>query len=174
MNELLATQIQQELGRVQIQITQLEQYKQSLAQTLNAMQALKGSVNPIRRPAAVEAAATETAQGPELPDNELYPPRPVPGLTSSPLNLKEQPNTLEMTRTILKNAGGEEKSVDELRQLIRTTYGIEPAKSLDQMLYKRAAAGRGFYKTEDGKFGLSELRKGIAIDEVPLVSTAVV
>jgi hypothetical protein len=30
-----------------------------------------------------------------------------------------------MTRTILKNAGGEEKSVDEL-QLIRTSYGIEP------------------------------------------------
>jgi len=26
-----------------------------------------------------------------------------------------------MTRTILTNAGGEEKSVDELRQLIRTT-----------------------------------------------------
>ena len=45
-----------------------------------------------------------------------------------------------MTRTILKNAGGEEKSVDELRQLIRTTYGIETAKSLDQMLYKRASA----------------------------------
>ena len=68
---------------------------------------------------------------------------------SEPVNPKEQPNTLEMTRTILKNAGGEEKSVDELRQLIRTTHGIEPAKSLDQMLYKRASAGRGFYKTTE-------------------------
>jgi len=108
-------------------------------------------------------------------DNELYQPRPVPGgLTSGPVNPKEQPNTLEMTRTILKNAGGEEKSVDELRQLIRTTYGIEPAKSLDQMLYKRAANGRGFYKTSEGKFGLTELRKGVSIDGVPLTSTAVV
>ena len=76
-----------------------------------------------------------------------------------------------MTRTILKNAAGEEKSVDELRQLIRTTYGIEPAKSLDQMLYKRASAGRGFYKTTEGKFGLTELRMGVAIDDVPLSST---
>jgi hypothetical protein len=69
-----------------------------------------------------------------------------------------------MTRTILKTADGEEKSVDELRQLIRTTCGIEPAKSLDQILYKRASAGRGFYKTTEGMFGLTELRKGVAID----------
>jgi hypothetical protein len=60
--------------------------------------------------------------------------------------------------------------VDELRQLIRTTYGIEPAKSLDQMLYKRASAGRGFYKTTAGKFGLTELRKVVMIDDVPLPS----
>jgi hypothetical protein len=81
-----------------------------------------------------EVSTDESAQASELSDNELYQPRPVPGLTSGPVNPKEQPNTLEMTRTILKNAGGEEKSVDELRHLIRTTYGIEPAKSLDQML----------------------------------------
>src|SRR5258708_11917042 len=68
-----------------------------------------------------------------------------------------------MTRTILKNAAGEEKSVDELRQLIRATCGIEPAKSLDQMLYKRASAGRGFYKTTEGKFGLTELRRGLSL-----------
>jgi|HubBroStandDraft_6_1064221.scaffolds.fasta_scaffold105845_2 hypothetical protein len=79
-----------------------------------------------------------------------------------------------LARTILKNSGGEEKSVDELRQLIRTTYGIEPAKSLDQMLYKRASAGRGFYKTTDGKFGLTELPRGVAIDDVPLPSAALV
>jgi hypothetical protein len=75
---------------------------------------------------------------------------------------------------ILKNAGGEEKSVDELRQLIRTTYGIEPAKSLDQMLYKRASAGRGFYKTTEGKFGLTGLRKDVVIDDVPLPLAPVV
>jgi hypothetical protein len=97
---------------------------------------------------AIPFSASQASQlASELSDNELYAPRPVPGLTSGRVNPKEQRNTLEMTRTILKNAGGEEKSVDELRQLIRTTYGIEPAKSLDQMLYKRASAGRGFYKT---------------------------
>ena len=57
---------------------------------------------------------------------------------------------------------------------VRTTYGIEPAKSLDQMLYKRASAGRGFYKTMEGKFGLTELRNGVVIEDVSLSSTAVV
>jgi hypothetical protein len=47
-------------------------------------------------------------------------------------------------------------------------------KSLDQMLYKRASAGHGFYKTMEGKFGLTELRKDVVIDDVPLSSTALV
>jgi hypothetical protein len=55
-----------------------------------------------------------------------------------------------MATTILENAGGEEKSVDALRQLIRTTYGIEPAKSLDQMLYKRGTNGRASSRREKG------------------------
>src|SRR5260370_40604290 len=104
MNQLLATQIQQELGRVQIQITQLERYRESLNQTLNAMQALKGTVTPIRRQVTADVSTDESAQASEFSDNELYQPRPVPGLTSGPVNPKEQPNTLEMTRTILKNA----------------------------------------------------------------------
>ena len=82
----------------------------------------------------------ESAQASEPSDSELYQPQPVPGLMSGPVNPKEQPNTLEMTRTILKNAGGEEKSVGELRQLIRTTYGIEPARCSTSS----ASAGRGF------------------------------
>ena len=52
-----------------------------------------------------------------------------------------------MARTVLRNAGGKEKSVDELRTEIRSTYGIQPAKTLDQMLAKQASANRGFYKT---------------------------
>jgi hypothetical protein len=59
-------------------------------------------------------------------------------------------------------------------QHTRTTYGIEPVKSLDQMLHKRASAGRGFYKTMEGMFGLTELRKDVVIDDVPLSSTALV
>jgi len=42
------------------------------------------------------------------------------------------------------------------------------------MLYKRASAGHGFYKTMEGKFGLTELRKDVVIDDVPLSSTALV
>jgi hypothetical protein len=42
------------------------------------------------------------------------------------------------------------------------------------MLYKRGANGRGFYKTSEGKFGMTELRKGVSIDGVPLTSSAVV
>jgi hypothetical protein len=42
------------------------------------------------------------------------------------------------------------------------------------MLYKRASAGRGFYKTAEGKFCLTELCKGAAIDDVPLSQAATV
>lgn len=177
MNELLASQIQQEVGRVRVQITQLEEYERKLTETLHLMQSLKrSSVTVIDRNKLPRQAdqTPESAPSPDLDDKELYQPRPLPGLTVGPVNVKEQPNTLEMTRTILKNAGGAEKTADELRQLIRTTYGIEPAKSLDQMLYKRASAGRGFYKTPEGKFGLSELRTGVAIDEVQVGASAVV
>jgi alkyl hydroperoxide reductase subunit AhpC len=87
------------------------------------------------------------------------------------VNRKEQPNTLDMARTVLRNAGTE-KSPDDLKVMIRTTYGIDPAKTLDQMLYKRASAGREFYKTEDGRFGLLELRKTPVIQEIRTPSTA--
>jgi hypothetical protein len=49
-------------------------------------------------------------------------------------------------------------SPDEVRALIKKTYGIGPAKTLDQMLYKRASKGTMFYKTAEGRFGLLALR----------------
>ena len=52
----------------------------------------------------------------------------------------------------------EEKTPDEVRALIKKTYGIEPAKTLDQMLYKRVAKGKTFCKTADGRFGLLEFK----------------
>ena len=67
------------LGRVQIQITQLERYRESLNLTLSAMQALKGTVTAIRRLVTAEVSTDESAQAPELSDNEQYQPRPVPG-----------------------------------------------------------------------------------------------
>lgn len=169
MSDTLASQIQQELGKVQIQISQLERYKISLSQTLSTMQALRGPALVIGRP--VESRVSDSGVLADLPEQELYQPRPIQGLTAGPVNQAEQPNTLDMTKTVLQNAGGDEKTVDELRQMIRTTYGVEPAKSLDQMLYKRASSGRGFYKTPEGRFGLTELRKGIQIDIVSMPST---
>jgi hypothetical protein len=76
-----------------------------------------------------------------------------------------------MARTVLRNAGGKEKSVHELRTEIRSTYGIQPAKTLDQMLAKRPSANRGFYKTAGGRFGFSELRAQPMVEEVKASST---
>jgi len=38
----------------------------------------------------------------------------------------------------------------------------------------KCVGGHGFYKTMEGKFGLTELRKDVVIDDVPLSSTALV
>jgi hypothetical protein len=83
-------------------------------------------------------------------------------------------NTLEMTRTILKNAGGEEKSVDELRQLIRTTYRIEPASRWTRC--STSARPRAVVSTRrrKGKFGLTEQRTGVAIRRRAVVLSTVV
>jgi len=42
--------------------------------------------------------------------------------------------------------------------LIKKTYGIGPAKTMDQMLYKRASKDTIFYKTAEGRFGLLALK----------------
>jgi hypothetical protein len=78
---------------------------------------------------------------------------------------------LEMARTFLFNLNGEEKTPDEIRALIKKTYGIEPAKTLDQMLYKRASKGTLFYKTAEGRFGLLALRA--TTEDVRTPTTAV-
>ena len=79
-----------------------------------------------------------------------------------------QPNSLEMARTVLFNLHGEEKTPDEIRALIRTPYGIDPAKTLDQMLYKWVGEGKTFYKTADGRFGLLEFRSTTDVMRVRL------
>jgi hypothetical protein len=65
---------------------------------------------------------------------------------------------LDLARVVLLSLDGEEKTPDEIRALIKKTYGIGPAKTLDQMLYKRASKGTMFYKTAEGRFGLRALR----------------
>lgn len=80
------------------------------------------------------------------------------------------PNTLEMARIVLFNLHVEEKTADEIRALIRTTYGLDSAKTLDQMLYKRVAKGKTFYKTADGFFGRIEFKS--TMEEMRLPNTA--
>lgn len=75
---------------------------------------------------------------------------------------KSRLTTVEMVRQILNTFGkpGEEMSYEELRSAIRTTFQVEPATSLNQMVYKRAhKRGGEFYRTKDGKFGLSSWKK---------------
>jgi hypothetical protein len=43
------------------------------------------------------------------------------------VNRSEQPNTLGMARTVLRNAGGKEKSVDELREEFPGVNGFSAA-----------------------------------------------
>ncbi len=70
-----------------------------------------------------------------------------------------------------RTVSSEEKTPDKIRALIKKTYGIDPAKTLDQMLYKRASKGTMFYKTAEGRFGLLALRA--TTEEVRTPTTAV-
>lgn len=90
------------------------------------------------------------------------------GLAGIRLNRRKGGSVLDKSRDRSKR----EKSVDELRKENRSTYGMQPAKTLDQMLAKRASANRGFYNTADGRFGLTELRAQPMIEEVKTSSTA--
>jgi hypothetical protein len=104
---------------------------------------------------------------------KVYSPQAVTltAITEGKASPGAQPNSLEMARIVLFNVNGEEKTPDEIRALIRTTHGIDPAKTLDQMLYKRASKGTMFYKTAEGRFGLLALRA--TTEEVRTPTTAV-
>ena len=69
-----------------------------------------------------------------------------------------------------RTVSSEEKTPDKVRALIKKNYGIEPAKTLDKMLYKRVAKGKTFYKTADGRFGLIEFKS--TTEEMRLPNTA--
>jgi len=165
MNKQMVNLMEQEVGRVRSEIRKLQSLEQKLVAALEAYRQVETPVVPTMDREKVSVIPTSVA--PISATDILYQPRPVTDSGETIPTQSTTPNTLEMTRIVLRNAGGE-KTADELRQLIRTTYGIEPAKSLDQMLYKRAASGRGFYKTEDGRFGLTEMRKGTAVDAVAM------
>lgn len=67
------------------------------------------------------------------------------------------PGSLDMARVVIRNAGRPLKPAG-IREAIVKTYGVEPAKTLEDMLWKRCRKeGAGFYKQEDGAIGLREM-----------------
>jgi len=151
MTEEVTGALEKELAGVNEQIVRLERYKTALQTTLRARLDLDGLMQTQPKVYSPQAVTlTAITEGKESPD--------------------AQPNSLEMARTVLFNLHGEEKTPDEIRALIRTTYGIDPAKTLDQMLYKRVAKGKTFYKTADGRFGLLEFKS--TTEEMRLPNTA--
>ena len=151
MTEEATGALEKELAGVNEQIVRLERYKTALNAALQARLDLEGLIST--RP-------------------QVYSPQTVnlTAITDGKDSPNAQPNSLEMARVVLLNLNGEEKTPDEIRALIKKTYGIEPAKTLDQMLYKRASKGTLFYKTAEGRFGLLALRA--TTEEVRTPTTA--
>jgi hypothetical protein len=65
-------------------------------------------------------------------------------------------SSIGMITRVLENAKGKPLSMAEILADVKTTFGVEAAKTSDQMLWRRANQKKGFYKTEDGRFGLTK------------------
>jgi hypothetical protein len=75
----------------------------------------------------------------------------------SPKGRKSAMSSMDMARQVLNNNGGKkgaEMSAKEIIAHVKDTFGVEPATSLTQMLYKRSRAKSSFYRTKAGKYGL--------------------
>jgi hypothetical protein len=70
-------------------------------------------------------------------------------------------STMEMARQVLRNHGGS-LSAGEIHNKIHEMFGITPASSLTQMLYKRSRSGTGFFRSKDGKYGIQEVKQKAA------------
>jgi hypothetical protein len=95
-------------GRSQRTNRSLEKYKTALNVALQARLDLNGFISA--RP-------------------QVYSPQTVTltALTEGKDSPNARPNSLEMARVVLLNLDGEEKTPDEIRALIKKTYGIGPA-----------------------------------------------
>ncbi len=69
-------------------------------------------------------------------------------------------NTMNMAKTVIRNAG-RPLTFQGIEESIKKTYGVTPAKTLYQMLYKRAKAGDKLYRNQNGEFGLVEMNPEI-------------
>ena len=71
--------------------------------------------------------------------------------------------SLEMARVVIRNAGRPLKP-EKIKEGIKSTFGVDPAKTLYDMLWKGARAGNvGFVRDEGtGEIGLSEMQPRVA------------
>lgn len=149
MTNQLTTALQSELEDIRRQKSVLAAREEAihhlLGLTSTATVANSRMTRTISRPKVVQSPSRRTIKTPS-------------SLTSwiSPQN--DQPNTLSMVRQVLRNARGRTMTLPQLIEAIKGTYKLDPAKTLDQMIGRRAAEGKGFYKTENGEFGLTELK----------------
>lgn len=68
-----------------------------------------------------------------------------------------QLNTIDMARVVIRNAG-KPLQPPQIKDGIKSTFGVDPAKTLFDMLWKRARQGdKGFYKDGEGNIGLLEM-----------------
>jgi hypothetical protein len=119
-------------SQLQSELDQLDKDRQQLVNRLNELD--------IRRNAVVSllSAYGEMPKHKDSPENS--------GLSS-----------LEMARTVLMNAG-RPLPIPEIHSKIRDTYGLPAAKTLADMLWKRARTRNIFFKDDDGRIGLVELQ----------------
>lgn len=152
----LVAAIERELDTVAQHIQKLTIYRTSLQQTLELHKQSRVLVSPNWPPRTLRPAPVDATSP----------------LTEGPIPQDSTPSTIEMARTVLRNAGGTTMTLQEIRTAIQQTYGIDPAKTLDQMLYKRAQRNKGFYKTGEGRFGLTDSTPTTVMTEVAVPTTA--
>jgi hypothetical protein len=77
--------------------------------------------------------------------------------TKGPKPGKKTYSTMEMVRQVLDKEGkkGKELSFRDIQEAVRKHFKTDPASTLGQMLYKRSRNKSGFYRTANGKYGLT-------------------
>jgi hypothetical protein len=65
-------------------------------------------------------------------------------------------SSMDMARTVIRNAGRPLKP-QQVSEQIESTYGVLPAKTLFDMLWKRVRAKQSFFKTASGEIGVLEM-----------------
>lgn len=127
-----------------------------------------------RKAAVADKKPSQPAQADTgTPKAEPYKPTLVEGAGEAMTGREGELSNLEMVHQIMTNHQGKTWKLEDLAAEFEKVYGVAPVKSLDQMLYRRAAAGKTYYKTDDGQFGLIAHRtQATPVGEVPATAIA--